>query len=89
VYNYDVLQIKGEHRSAQAGGRSSMWVLRSISTIESFKGRIPIMDRVLIYGYVCIGLVGSSLIGMIVFAWIVLAKLRRVPQRWVDSDNLT
>jgi hypothetical protein len=51
--------------------------------------RIPIMDRVLIYGYVCIGLVGFSLIGMIVFAWIVLTKLRRFPQRWVDSDNLT
>jgi hypothetical protein len=42
---------------------------------------IPIMDRVLIYGYVCISLVGFSLIGMIVFVWIVLRKLRRVPQR--------
>jgi hypothetical protein len=41
VYNYDVLQIKGEHQSAQAGGQSSMWVLRSISTIESFKGEYP------------------------------------------------
>jgi hypothetical protein len=51
--------------------------------------RIPVMDRALIYGYICIGLVGSSLIGMIVFAWVVLAKLRRVPQRWVDSDSLT
>jgi hypothetical protein len=28
--------------------------------------RIPIMDRVSIYGYMCIGLVGSALIGMIV-----------------------
>jgi hypothetical protein len=51
--------------------------------------RIPIMDSVLVYGYVCIGLVGFSLIGMIVFAWIVLAKLQRVPRRWADSDNLT
>jgi hypothetical protein len=51
--------------------------------------RIPIMDSASIYGYVCIGLVGSSLIGMIVFAWVVLAKLRRVPRRWVESDNLT
>jgi hypothetical protein len=42
--------------------------------------RIPIMDRASIYGYVCIGLVGSSLSGMIVFAWVVLVKLRRVPQ---------
>jgi hypothetical protein len=37
--------------------------------------RIPVMDRVLIYGYACIGLIGFSLIGMIVFAWVVLAKL--------------
>jgi hypothetical protein len=50
---------------------------------------IPIMDHVLIYGYMCIGLVGFSLIGMIVFAWIVLRKLRRVPRRWVYSDSLT
>jgi hypothetical protein len=32
-------------------------------------------------GYVCIGLVGISLIGMIVFARVVLRKLQRVPQR--------
>jgi hypothetical protein len=37
--------------------------------------RIPVMDRVLIYGYTCIGLMGFSLIGMIVFAWVVLVKL--------------
>jgi hypothetical protein len=43
--------------------------------------RLPIMDHVLIYGYTCIGLVGSALIGMIVFPWIVLRKLQRVPQR--------
>jgi hypothetical protein len=36
---------------------------------------IPIMDHVSIYGYTCIGLVGFSLIGMIVFTWIVLRKL--------------
>jgi hypothetical protein len=43
--------------------------------------RILIMDHVLIYGYTCIGLVGSALIGMIVFAWIVLRKLWRVPRQ--------
>jgi hypothetical protein len=37
VYNYDALQIKGESWSTQAGGRSSAWILRSISTKESFK----------------------------------------------------
>jgi hypothetical protein len=43
--------------------------------------RIPMMDSASIYGYICISIVGSSLIGMIVFAWIVLAMLSRVPQR--------
>jgi hypothetical protein len=37
---------------------------------------IPIMDRVSIYGYACISLVGSAIIGMIVFAWVVLRRLR-------------
>jgi hypothetical protein len=37
VYNYNVLRIKGEPRSAQADGQSSVWMLRSISTKESFK----------------------------------------------------
>jgi hypothetical protein len=49
-----------------------------------YKGNIQrgilIMDRVLIYGYMCIGLVGFSLLGMIVFTWVVLRKLRSVPQ---------
>jgi hypothetical protein len=39
------------------------------------------MDSASIYGYIWIGIVGSSLIGMIVFAWIVLAILHRVPRR--------
>jgi hypothetical protein len=38
VFNYDVVHIKGEFQSAQADGRSFMWILRSISTRESFKG---------------------------------------------------
>jgi hypothetical protein len=43
--------------------------------------RTMAMDRVLIYAYVCIGLVGSTIIGMIVFAWIVLRKFRPIPRR--------
>jgi hypothetical protein len=38
VFNYDVVHIKGEFQSAQADGWSSVWILRSISTKESFKG---------------------------------------------------
>jgi hypothetical protein len=37
VFNYDVVYIKGELQSTQADGQSSMWMLRSISTKESFK----------------------------------------------------
>jgi hypothetical protein len=37
MFNYDVVHIKGEFRSTQADGRSSMWMLRSISTKDSFK----------------------------------------------------
>jgi hypothetical protein len=46
------------------------------------------MDHALIYGYICIGLVGISLIGMIIFTGVVLRKLRRVPRRCVYSDDL-
>jgi hypothetical protein len=43
--------------------------------------RTMAMDSVSIYAYTCIGLVGSAIIGMIVFAWIALRKFRVVP-RW-------
>jgi hypothetical protein len=41
--------------------------------------RTMAMDHVSIYAYTCIGLVGSAIIGMIVFAWIALRKLQVVP----------
>jgi hypothetical protein len=43
--------------------------------------RTMAMDHVSIYAYTCIGLVGSAIIGMIVFAWIVLQKFRPIPRR--------
>jgi hypothetical protein len=43
--------------------------------------RTMAMDRVSIYAYTCIGLVGSAIIGVIVFAWVALRKFRVVPQR--------
>jgi hypothetical protein len=43
--------------------------------------RTMVMDRVSIYAYTCIGLVGSAIIGIIVFAWIVLQKFRPIPRR--------
>jgi hypothetical protein len=39
------------------------------------------MEHVFIYGYVCIGLVGSALIGMIVFAWVAPRKLHKASRR--------
>jgi hypothetical protein len=43
--------------------------------------RTMAMDGVSIYAYMCIGLVGSAIIGMIVFAWIALRKFWIVPRR--------
>jgi hypothetical protein len=43
--------------------------------------RTMALDRVSIYAYVCIGLVSSAIVGMIVFAWIVLCKFRPIPRR--------
>jgi hypothetical protein len=38
------------------------------------------MDHILIYAYTCIGLVGLAIVGMVVFTWVVLRKLRMVPR---------
>jgi hypothetical protein len=43
--------------------------------------RTMAMDSVSIYAYTGIGLVGSAIIGMIVFTWIALRKFRIVPRR--------
>jgi hypothetical protein len=43
--------------------------------------RTMAMDSVSVYTYVCIGLVGSVILGMIIFAWIVLRKFRPIPRQ--------
>jgi hypothetical protein len=43
--------------------------------------RTMAMDSVSVYAYVCIGLVGSAILGMFVFAWVVLRKFRPIPRR--------
>jgi hypothetical protein len=43
--------------------------------------KIMAMDRVLIYAYTCIGLVGWAIIGLIVFAWVVVRKFQVIPRR--------
>jgi hypothetical protein len=42
---------------------------------------IIMMEHVFIYGYVCIGLVGCALLGMIVFAWVALRKLHKASRQ--------
>jgi hypothetical protein len=42
---------------------------------------IKMVEHVFIYGYVCIGIVGLALLGLIVFSWIAIRRLTRVPRR--------
>jgi hypothetical protein len=81
MHNYVIVCIKGEVRSTQADGWSSVWILRTISTKEIVQKGITMMDRVFVYGYVCIGLVGCALLGLIVFTCVVLKKLQQVPRQ--------
>jgi hypothetical protein len=48
-----------------------------------FKKGITMMESVTVYGYVCIGLVGCALLGLIAFTYIALRKLWQVPHRCV------
>jgi hypothetical protein len=73
--------MKGEVRSAQADGRSSVWILRTISTKEIVQKGIKMMDCVFVYGYVCIGLVGCALLGLIISMCMALRKLHQVLRR--------
>jgi hypothetical protein len=43
--------------------------------------RTMAMDRVSIYAYTCIGLVGAAILGLIAFIWIVLRKFQPIPRR--------
>jgi hypothetical protein len=83
VKSYRVICTKGESRSAQADGRSSVWVLRTISTREIVQKGIKMIDHVFVYGYICIGLVGCVLLGLIIFTCVALKKLHQVPRWWV------
>jgi hypothetical protein len=81
VKSYGVIRSKGEIWSAQADGRNSMWILKTISTREIVQKGIKMIDRVFVYGYVCIGLVGCALLGLIIFTCMALKKLHQVPCR--------
>jgi hypothetical protein len=38
-----------------------------------------VLDCISIYAYTCIALVGSAIIGLIVFAWVAIRKFRVIP----------
>jgi hypothetical protein len=39
---------------------------------------IKMVEHVFVYGYVCIGIVGLALIGLVVFSWLAIRRLTRV-----------
>jgi hypothetical protein len=81
VRSYGVIRTKGESQSAQADGRSSVWILANISTREIVQKEVRMIDRVFVYRYVCIGLVGCALLGLIVFTCVALKRLHQVLRR--------
>jgi hypothetical protein len=42
---------------------------------------IKMMEHVFIYRYVCIGIVGLALIGLVVYSWLAIQRLTGVPRR--------
>jgi hypothetical protein len=42
---------------------------------------IKMIEHVFIYRYVCIGIVGLALIGLVVFSWVAIRKLTIAPRR--------
>jgi hypothetical protein len=63
------------------------WIHRVPCGVQEYKykrftqERTMAIDRVSIYAYTCISLVGSAIIGMVVFALIVLRRLQRILRR--------
>jgi hypothetical protein len=79
---YDVVHLTIRRNMERLCGYSEFRVdVKGYKYKRITQERTMAMDRVSIYAYVCIGLVGSVNIGMIVFAWIVLRKFRPIPRR--------
>jgi hypothetical protein len=68
-------------RSAQVDERSSVWRSKGYKYKGITQERTMALDRISIYAYTCIALVGSAIIGLIVFAWIAIRKFRVIPRR--------
>jgi hypothetical protein len=77
---YDIVHLSiRRSRSAQVDERNSVWRLEEYKYKGITQERIMALDRVSIYAYTCIALVGSAIIGLIVFAWIAIRKFRVIP----------
>jgi hypothetical protein len=79
---YDVVHLpKRRSRSAEVDERSSVWRSKEYKYKGIAQERTMALDRVSIYAYTCIVLVGSAIIGLIVFAWIAIRKFWVIPRR--------
>jgi hypothetical protein len=79
---YDVVHLSIRRSwSAQVDERNSVWRLEEYKYKGITQERIMALDRVSVYAYTCIALVGSAIIGLIVFAWIAIRKFRVIPRR--------
>jgi hypothetical protein len=76
VYNYDVVHIKGEYRSAPQSFRVLCGYKKEDKYKVVSKPRTITMDSFYIWGYVSVGLVLLALLGLIGFTWWVLRKIR-------------
>jgi hypothetical protein len=77
---YDIIHLSiRRSRSAQVDERNSVWRLEEYKYKGITQERIMALDHISIYAYRCIAPVGSAIIGLIVFAWIVIWKFRVIP----------
>jgi hypothetical protein len=76
VYNYDVVHIKEEYRSAPRSFGVSCGYKKEDKYKVVSKPRTITMDPSYIWGYVSFGLVLLALLGLIGFTWWALRKIR-------------
>jgi hypothetical protein len=79
---HDVVHLSiRRSRSTQVDERSSVWRSEGYKYKGITRERIMALDCISIYAYTCIALVGSAILGLIVFAWIAIWKFRVIPRR--------
>jgi hypothetical protein len=75
-----ITEYKGrESTERSVNHQSSMWSLRRIEYKSMNKTRTKIMECVYIYRYVSFALGVLFLIGLILFMWVALRKIRQHP----------